>query len=86
MCGWKKDTRESQTLSGVSSAEGEVSISLPNLDKRFYSRHLLPLTVQNLSDPFPDTFSPASPSERLQKRFFPIAKGTRHGLSYSPCI
>lgn len=39
MCGWKKRYKgASDFLSGVSSAEGEVSISLLNLDKRFYSR------------------------------------------------
>lgn len=37
MCSWKKDTRDSDILSGVSSAEEEVSISLLILDKGFYS-------------------------------------------------
>lgn len=87
MCSWKKDTRGSQTFYLASPVLKERFLSLCSFYTRDFTLDVfLPLTVQNLSNPFPDTFSPVSPSERLQKRFFPIAKGTRHGLSYSPCI
>lgn len=77
----------SDSLSGVCSAEGEVSISLLNLDRDFTPDIFLPLTVQNLSDPFPDTFSPISPSERLQKRFFsPLQKEPDAALLIHPAF
>lgn len=70
----EKKIEDSLKLYLVSPVVKEVSISLPNSDKRFYSRHFFtPYCAKPVKVLFP-TLSPPSVPQRTSKDFFPYCK------------